>query len=129
MKITKKLLNEHNIFNSYNLAQVVGSKIFIDYIPADNGRLTSRYAYWKYTRLAETGYYHKDFTVTHREAKEPKLQEAIAYVKSKHGINITDKDIFGAYHPEGTLNKLQEIISNKESSIVKGSGVVHAEPK
>lgn len=109
MNLTKKILREHNIHNSYNLAKKAGTKIFIDYIPADNGRLTACYAYWEYMCLTDTGYYHKEFTITHREVKVSILQEVIAYVKRKHGINITDKDVFGGYHPEGTLKKLREI--------------------
>ncbi len=113
MKLTKKILNEHNIQNSYNIAQVVKSPIFIDYVPANNGRLTSRYAYWIWTRFTNEGIRTKDFTVTHREAKEPVLQEAIALIKNKFGISITDKDAFGGYHPEGTLKKLEDTFKAK----------------
>ncbi len=108
MKLTKKLLNEQGIFTSFDVARKAGNRIFIDYIPAD-GRLT---AYWRYKRLIETGYYHKDFPVTCRENKEPKLKEAIQYVTGRHKINITEKDPFGAWHPEGTMEKLRKIIED-----------------
>lgn len=111
MKLTKKILSEHHIHNPYNLAEKVGNKIFIDYVPADNGRLTSHYAYWNFVRFADDGRYHKAFTVTHREVKEAVLQQVIALVKKKYGINITDKDVFGGYHPEGTLKKLESMFS------------------
>ncbi len=113
MKLTKKLLNEHHIFNSYDIADTLGTKIFIEYIPADNGRLTSHYAYWRMIRHADDRRYNKHFTVTHREVKQTVLQEAIAYVNDTHHINITDKDAFGAYHPEGTLKKLEDIIKGE----------------
>lgn len=84
--------------------------MYIDYVPADRGRLTSHYAYWKFMRLTNKGYTYRKFTVTHREAKEPVLQQVFAYVKAKYGINMADKDVFGAYHPEGTLIKLTMIL-------------------
>ncbi len=113
-KLTKKYLNEHHIFNSWDIRTLVGTKILIEYTSADNGRLTSRYAYWSYSRLADDGHrYSKDFTVTCREDKEPVLQQAILFVKNKYDVNITDKDVFGTYHPEGTLQKLQDILSKE----------------
>ena len=118
MKLRKKVLDTLKIYNSYDIARKVGNNIFIEYIPHDNGRLTSHYAYWNFIRLGEYSdklslqqiYYHKDFTVTHREVKESVLQEVITYVKTKYGINITDKDVFGSYHPEGTLEKLENLV-------------------
>ena len=115
-KLTRKILNEHNIYNSYNLAKAVNSPIYLDYIPADNGRLTSHYPYWQWRRFTDNGERTKDFTVTHREAKEPVLQEAIALVKKHFGIDVTDKDPFGGYHPQGTIEKLCKIMQTKKSS-------------
>lgn len=113
MKLTKKILNEHGMHNSYNIAKKVGGKIFIDYVTADNGRLTSHSAYWQFVRLTEDGYAHKDFREIHRDNKVIVLQEAVAYAKRIYNIDITDKDPFGAYHPTGTLEKLETLIRTK----------------
>jgi hypothetical protein len=115
MKLTKKILREHKIYNSYDVAKKLGSKIFIDYIPACNDRLVAHHAFWRFMRLVDAGYNYKDFTVTCRENKLPILQEVIKFVKEKCNIDITDKDPFGAYHPKGTLKKLEALIkSDKE---------------
>ena len=114
MRLTKTVLREHHIFNPYNLSDMVGTQVFIEYVPADNGRLTAHYAYWRMIRKADSKQYAKQFTVTHREVKQIVLQEAIAYVKNVHHINITDKDAFGGYHPEGTLGKLERMVVSPE---------------
>ena len=109
MKLTKKRLSQINIHDSYTLAKRVGSRIFLEYVPADNGRLTSHYAYWRYVRFTDEGLLKsRTFTVTCRERKASVLLEVISLVKTKFGINIVDKDVFGGYHPEGTLKKLGE---------------------
>lgn len=116
MKLTKKILCANNICNSYLLAQKAGNKIFIDYVPADNGRLTSHYAYWKTQRLdflrpenkSKEG--SKHFTVTCRDEKEKVLKQAIAWIKQVYGIEITEKDPFGGWHPTFTMEKLSAII-------------------
>lgn len=119
MKITKDTLRELNIYSSYGLAQRLDNKIYINCIPADNGRLTSRYAYWKTYRLDflrpenKTKEGTKEFTVRCREDKEPQLQKAIAWVKYFYSIEITDKDPFGGWQPKGTIAKLKEMITQK----------------
>ena len=111
MKLTRKTLNEHHIFNSYNIWQLLDNPIYLDYCPADNGRLTSHYAYWKYYRKTDKGIKTKDdFTVTCREQKYPVLEQAIKFIKDQFNIVITDKDPFGGYHPEGSLKRLEDII-------------------
>ena len=109
-KLTRKVLNEHNIYNPYNLAKAINSPIYIEYVPADNGRLTSHYAYWVWRRFVGGGEKTKKFTVTHREVKYSVLEEAITLIKKHFNINITDKDPFGAYHTEGTLDKLVKMV-------------------
>lgn len=111
MKLTKAVLAKLHIYNSWGVAQATGQKVFISYKPAESRRLASHFAYWSIIRLAGTGYYHKDLTVTHREVKELVLQQAIALVKKQYKLNITDKDVFGGYHPEGTLRKLEVMAS------------------
>jgi len=120
MKITKNILNLNNIHNSYNLAEKVGNKIFINYVPADEGGLSSHYAYWQSQRLdfiitqnkSKQG--TKDFTVSCRENKLPKLQEAIKWIKNIYGIEITDKDPFGGWHPKETISKLEKLIDSEK---------------
>ncbi len=117
MKITKKFLTKHGICNSYYLAKKVGNKIYIDYCPADNGRLTAHYAFWKMNRIDfirpdnTTKQGGKTFTVESRDVKEIRLHEAIAWVKRFYNIEITDKDPIGAWHPKGTMAKLVEILN------------------
>ncbi len=112
MKLTKKIMEEHNIHNSYNLAQAAKSPIFIEYHPATKGQ----YAHWQWIRFTDTGIRHREFTVTHRGAKELVLQEASALIKKAFGINITDKDVFGGYHPEGTLKKLEDMFNKEQKN-------------
>lgn len=118
MKLPKKFLNEHNIFNSWGIADNNNDhKIFIEYIPADNGRLTSRYASWRLIRIQNTKdtiYSYKEFTVTCRENKPIELQKAIAWVKEKYGLDCTEKDPFGGYQVVGTLENIIKTISTKE---------------
>ena len=119
MKLTKQLLRDHGIHNEHNVSEKAGAKIYITYCPADNGRLTARYAFWRYYRTSklderntsETG--QKDFTVTCRENKNKVLSEAIALIKRNYGIEITDKDPFGGWHPKGTLEKLSKLIEGE----------------
>jgi hypothetical protein len=91
--------------------------MYIDYIPADNGSLTAHYAYWRFMHLSNSatlnaGYGYKVFTVTCRAEKQPQLEQAKDFVKRKYGLDMTDKDPWGAYHPSGTLAKLREIVNS-----------------
>lgn len=113
IKLTKKLLKEKRI-NSYDVMQLTGNKFIIDYMPANNGRF-AKYAYWHYKYYVEDNrYYHREFTVRCKADKQPALQQAINHVKTKYGIDMTDKDPFGAYHPSGTLDKLISILSTPQ---------------
>jgi hypothetical protein len=117
MKITKKILQENKIYNSYDLSQLSQSNISIDYIPADNGRLTASYARWRVVNIKTFRPYtygYKDFTVTCRENKQPKLKEVIAWVKEKYGLDCSEKDPFGSYQVVGTMAKIQEKIAEKK---------------
>lgn len=116
MKLTKRVLEQHHIHNPYNLAEKAGSKIYIDYIPADNGRLTARYAFWTTYRLDflrpenKTKEGAKQFVVRSRDEKEMILKEAIEWVKRFYNIEISEKDVFSAWHPKGTLKKLSNVL-------------------
>lgn len=116
MKITKKLLNEIGICNSYILAQKIGNKIFIDYVSADNGRLTSHYAYWKTYRLDflrpenKTKEGLKQFWVHGRDEKESVLKQAIDWIKRVYNIEITERDVWGNWHITGTMAKLEKLL-------------------
>ena len=116
MKITKKLLIQHNIYNSYMLAKIAKNKLFIIYIPSVGGIgwaakwqvygldfKTDTKSYW-----ADFG--KKTFDVFTRIDKEPQLQKAIAWVKEVYNIDITEKDPYGSWHPKGTLDKLTIIV-------------------
>lgn len=117
MKITSKLLNSIGIYSSYNIAGKVANKLFIAYSPATNG-LGARYAQWGVHGMGFItnpsahwqDYGANTFVVTCRENKEPKLQEAIAWVKEKYGLDITERDVWGSYHVTGTMDKLKELL-------------------
>ena len=121
MKLTKNILREHRFYNSYDIAKITPKQIFIDYCPADNGRLTSQYARWVVIKIGyqtnSKGHwkdnYNKTFTVTCRDEKQSQLQIAIDWVKEKYGIILNEKDLFGAYHPEGTLRLVENVIKSK----------------
>jgi len=110
MKLTKNILNEHGIYNSYDIAKKLGNKIFVCYVPATNGRLNQHYAYWEYERFDEGKQFSKNFTVTCRENKPIVFETALNFIRDEFGLDITDKDPFGAYHPSGTLDKLKALI-------------------
>jgi len=123
VKLDKVTLNQNKIYNSYDIARISGNNIFIAYTPADNGRLTSRYAYWSLTKITYPySYLHKDFTVRSRDEKQPKLQEVIGWVNEKHGLDVTEKDPFGAYQVVGTMEKIKAIIENTAKELTQGQG-------
>ena len=39
-------------------------------------------------------------------------------ILKKYGLKVTDKDVFGNWHPEGTLDKLKELINKNNSQVV-----------
>ena len=110
MNLTKQILRDHKIYNSFDILKVVGNSILIDYIPADNSRLMSRYAYWRMSRFEGDNIYKLEKSVTCREEKPVQLEIIRKYVRSRYGLDMTDKDPFGAYHPAGTLQKLIDLI-------------------
>ncbi|MCJ7805166.1 hypothetical protein MUP46_00795 [Patescibacteria group bacterium] len=120
MRIIKDILRNHRIFNSWDIARTAKNKLFISYSSAELGR-ASRPAHWQVVGMGIVtdrdahwmNYGNKTFTVYNREEKNPKLQEAIQWVKTTYNIDMADKDPFGAYHPAGTIAKLQELIANK----------------
>lgn len=120
MKLTKKILNEHHIINSWDIAKTAKNKMFIGYSSAELGR-ASRSAHWQVVGIGIAtdkdthwrNYGNKTFTVYRREEKNPKLQEAIQWVKTTYNIDMTDKDPFGGWHPKGTLEKLEALIKSE----------------
>ena len=124
MKLTKKILNEHGIYNPHNLATKLGNKLYIGYTPADMSR-AGHSAKWQVVGLGFrtnpkahwTDYGCKTFDVLARREKYNQLNEAVQWVSDTYHIGITDRDPFGIYHPKGTLDKLSELIEseNKET--------------
>jgi hypothetical protein len=117
MKLTRKILNEHGIHNSFGIAQKAGNKLFIGYSPAIHGRASTS-AKWQVhgmgfatdTKAHWADYGSKTFDIWGRDEILPQLNAAIKWVKETYNIDITDKDPFGAYHPKGTLGKLEALI-------------------
>jgi hypothetical protein len=122
MKLTKKLLNENKIYNSWGISELTGKPPFIAFSPALHGR-GSRNAKWQVIRIgfntdpkvAWYDNYNKTFDIWNRQEKEPKLAEAKAWVKEKYSLDMTERDVWGNWHVTGTMYKLKEIIQgNKE---------------
>jgi hypothetical protein len=120
LKLTKKLLNENRIFNSYGIAERTGKNPFIAFTPQDTGR-AYRTAKWGVIRIGyqtdpKAGWadnHNKTFDVYNRSDKELKLTEAKAWVKQRYGLDITERDVWGTWHATGTMDKLREIIKGK----------------
>lgn len=117
MKITKEMLRSINIVNPYEIAKKTGNKIFLDYSPAETGR-ASRPAKWMVYGMGfvtdpdahwlDMG--RKVFLVGYKAEKEPMRLEAVKWVKEKYNIDLTDRDVWGNYHPAGTLDKLSKLL-------------------
>jgi hypothetical protein len=116
MRITKKILWEHHFINSWDIARKLGNPFFLGY----SGAGAYRCASWTVVGLefktdpneASAWYDHGDktFNVFNRAEKQMKLEKAVAWVKEKYGVEITDRDPHGNYHPKGTLERLAKIL-------------------
>lgn len=113
MQVTKAKLRERRIYNPHNLAELADDpKICVYYSPQTTG-VTARYGEWVVggigfrTNWRDEG--RKTFTVHHRDYKEPKLQEAIAWAEEKYGIDAWERSPFGSYHPVGTLKRAMQL--------------------
>ena len=123
MKLTKRVLRENKIINSYDIARIAESKLYISYSPADYGR-ASHSASWDIMGInfktdpsgAWYNYGHKSFGMYGRGDKLPKLADAMRWVKETYGITEWEKDIFGSYQIKGTL----ALIDTKETKGGKG---------
>jgi hypothetical protein len=113
---TKKQLREMHIHNPFNIMTNTGSKLFISYTGASYGRAIEC-ATWRIIgngfktdpKGAWYNYGNKTFNVFCRADKEPKLKEAMAWVKETYGITEWERDVFGCYQIKGTLEKLANI--------------------
>lgn len=117
MKLTKKVLREHGLINSYDIAKKLGNPFFLVYSGAAYGRAIgpANWSVYGLTFKTDPGspwYDHgmKTFSIYKREEKEPRLQEAIVWVKEKYGVDMADRDPHGAYHPAGSLEKLKKML-------------------
>jgi hypothetical protein len=116
MKLTKKLLNEHRIFNSYNLALYLKEKVYIGFSAQERGRI-SHSAKWQVIGIgfqtdpdeAWYNYGHKTFNIWGKD-KETQLLAAKAWVKENYSMDMTERDVWGNWHVTGTMDKLKAII-------------------
>ena len=111
-KLTKNNLTSLNIYNSHSLAKKAGNFCYVKYVLAENSRLMSRYAYWNFIRFTDNGYRHIEFTITHKEVKQTMLEKAIGYTRKRYGVIINEKDAFGNYHMQGTLEKIANLYAD-----------------
>lgn len=122
MKLTKKILREYKLINSYDIARKLGNPFFLAYSPVKHGR-AYRCATWsvhglKFLTNPDAPWYdhgRKTFNVFRKEEKEPKLQEAVTWVKETYGVEMTDLDVHGSYHPAGSLDKLKKILKDEKT--------------
>lgn len=118
MKLTKNILRENRIHNPYNIAKRANSKLFIDYSPQQLGRAYHN-AKWQvvginfHTDLNAhwADYSNKTFDIYRREDKQPQLDLAMAWCKEQYGIEEWEKDVFGSYHPKGTLEIIIRVLA------------------
>lgn len=117
MKLRKNLLREHRIFNAHELAKAAGNKLYIDYIPGENG-LRAHYAYWSVVGVGfkvnpQSAWYeygNKRFSIAGRDCKEEALLEAIEWAREKFGITAWEKAPYFSYQIKGTIAKVKALI-------------------
>lgn len=117
MKLRQELLREHEIYNPYYLAQAAGNKLYIGYIPGENG-LRAHYAYWSVNGVNfqvnpkgpwyERG--NKHFSIAGRDNKQKALLEAMEWIREKFGITEWEKAPFMSYQVKGTIAKVKALI-------------------
>jgi hypothetical protein len=118
--LTKKILQDNNIYNPFLVAAKAGNKLYIGYISAERG-IAYKSACWHVIGIkikTDLNAYWRDnwcktFDVYDRTQKQPQLETAIAWVKEKYGLDCTEKDPFGAYHVVGTLDKIKSLINSR----------------
>jgi hypothetical protein len=108
-KLTEQL-KTIGVYNAWGFA--AKGVPYIEYFPADNGRLTSHYAYWAVVR---PGFkvdpdnflhnYHQEFTVTCRENKAKALAEAQAWAGQRYSISEWAKTPYGSYMDAGYVKQ------------------------
>ena len=123
MKLTKQILRDNKIYNSWNISKRTEVNIFIIYFPVNSG-IAYHSARWETIEIKSdkvgifTNYSKLEFPVYNIKDKENELEKAKAFVLKKYGLKVTDKDVFGNWHPEGTLDKLKELINKNNSQVV-----------
>jgi len=111
-RITKNQLRELKIYNPYNLATRAGSKLYIGYIPGENGRM-AHYPYWAVVGVGFKvnpnsswyNYGNKRFAIGCRADKIQMLNDAIQWCYDKYEIpkDQWEKDPFGGWQIKGTI--------------------------
>jgi len=112
--ITQQRLCNYNINNPYSLAVEGYSKLYVDYVPADQNRLGD-YPLW---RIVGIGFKtapndtcphhgHKTFIIPDEKSTEKVLKAAFHWCLLKYAIRVDqwEKDPFGSYQLLGTLQK------------------------
>jgi len=125
-KVRAAELNRINIHNSYNIAELMGEKLYLCYI-RESRILPAR---WSVNGIKimtdpmEKSWYDrgcKTFTVSGKRDKDIQLQVAKNWVKDKFQIDLTDRDVWGGWHRAGTLRELRSLIDLINSPKPEGS--------
>jgi len=113
-RLTKDEWRALNIFNPYDLCIAGGKGVYVAYTPQITGRM-SRSAKWQVIKPGfktdPDGHWthdgHKTFSVSRREDKEGNRLAALAWASEQFSIKEWEKDPWGDYHPQGTLEAAQ----------------------
>lgn len=114
MKYTKKFWNSLHIHNSHNIASA-GLRFFISFSPQVTGRGYHSAKYQVIKIGSKTDYNshwtdngHKTFIIGFEYTKEQALWAAMTWAKMKFGYADWEKDVFGCYHPKGSMQMAAE---------------------
>ncbi len=124
MKLTKKILREANIINSWDIGKIAHNRVILYYEHATHDRL-AHCATWQVSGIGfktnpEAAWYDhgcKTFIV-HDKNTEEAFQEAQKWCQEHHELTGTkprekwERDPHGNYHPEGTLAKIENFLKD-----------------
>ena len=107
--MSKRLLRELGIYNSYDIAKLAHSKLFLSY--ANDQSRGGKGIQWQvygvgFKTAPDAPWYDhgmKTFVMYSPKEKEDVLQAAKAWCLAEYGILEWEKDVFECWHPVGTI--------------------------
>lgn len=118
-KLTKRNLNAAGIHNSRDLATAAGNRILIT---KSRGPIGNSFSGWRVVGIRfktdpEAAWYDhgcKTFNAWGREAQAIALSNAIAWVKDTYNLTVSERDVWGVWHVEGTLGKIEKYLQKEQ---------------